>query len=154
MSGILASSVAHTMVEGDTDPDKSVAGYLLSEAIALSAFPAPSSSASWGISKPSGATSRSDLSDSSSRTPSFTPDVAGYYVVTCTVDGVTAYVIRLAVAQVAITTPYEAIRLQPLEDEQVIAPTLGACLYWSATQNALAIKLPDDSVSTVNVTPV
>lgn len=140
------------MLDGDTSADNTVAGYLLSETVVLTATPV-GTSYSWGIAKPSGATSRSDLSDSTAAAPVFCPDAAGYYVITCTVDG-TSYVLRIAVSQVAISTPYEAIRLQPMTDAQVTAPSVGACLYWSATQNKLAIKLANGSVSTVDVTPV
>jgi hypothetical protein len=141
------------MVDGDTSADNSVSGYLRAEQIVLTTSPT-GAAYSWGIAKPSGATSRSDLNDATAAAPTFTPDIAGYYVITCTVDKTTSYVLRIAVLQSALTTPYEAIRLQPLGDSQVTAPAVGACLYYSATQSGLAIKLPDDSVLTVDVTPV
>jgi hypothetical protein len=153
MSGILANSSAKTMTDGDTSEDNSVAGYVLSEQIVLTTSPT-GAVYSWGLSKPSGATSRSDLNDSASDAPTFTPDVAGYYVVTVNVDISTSYVIRIAAVAVAVTTPREAIRFTPLEDTQVTAPPLGCCLYFSSTQNALAVKFPDDSVATVNTTAV
>lgn len=139
------------MASGETAPDLAVSGYVLSESIALSTFPA-GASYSWGISKPSGGTVRSDLSNASIPAPVVSPDVAGYYVVTCNVDGF-AYVLRISVSQVAVTTPYESIRFMPLTDAQVPAPTMGVALYFSSTQNKLAIKHPDNSVSVVNVTP-
>jgi hypothetical protein len=141
------------MDSGDTSADNSVAGYIRAEQVVLTTYPT-GAVYSWGIAKPSGATSRSDLSASDSSAPVFTPDVAGYYVITCTVDETTSYVIRLSVTLAAVTTPYEAIRLQPMADSQVTAPTLGVCLYFSSTQDALCVKFPDDSVSTVTVVPV
>lgn len=153
MSGILANSASMTMTGGDTATDKAVSGYVCSEQITLSVTPS-GSSYSWGLSKPAGATGRSDLNDATSASPVFTPDVAGYYVLTCLVDGATAYVLRAAVTHAAVTTAYEAIRFSPIADSRVAAPALGCCLFWSATQNALAVKLPDDSIATVGVTPV
>lgn len=141
------------MASGDSAADKSVSGYVTNETITLSTTPT-GSAYSWGISKPAGATARSDLSSSSSASPSFTPDVAGYWVVTCTVDSTTTYVIRVSVTQVAITTSYEAIRLSPKEDADVPTPALGCAMYWSATQDALAIKDSAGDVYTVDVTAV
>lgn len=155
MAGIMASSATETMVSGDTAADNSHAGYIASEMTTLSVTPS-GSSYSWGQSIPSGsATARSGLSSTTDASPTFTPDVAGEWVVTCLVDGTTTYVLRLSVTAIATTTMAEAFRLQPVADSAVSAPAGSIlALYNSSTQNGLAVKNSDGTVYTVDVTEV
>lgn len=148
MAGILANSASKTMVAADTSADNNVSGYTTGEQVTLSASPTGSSYA-WGLAIPQGSTAaRSRLSDATAASPTFTPDVAGYYVATCTVDGA-FYVLRLSVTQSAISTTIEALRLQPKADADVRAPSTGAALYWSSTQGALVIKTSNGTVHTI-----
>ncbi len=151
MAGILANSATVSMTSGS--PDASQAGFLTGERVVLSATPT-GSLYSWGIAVPNGsAAGRSSLSDDTDNNPTFTPDVAGYYVITVNVDG-TTYVLRLAVTNTAVSYVTQAMRLSPVRDEQVEAPSVGLALYYSSTQGALCVKNPTDHVFTVNLTAV
>jgi hypothetical protein len=151
--GILASSASKTMTSSSSD-DVST-GYVTHERVTLSTNPAPGGAVyQWGMSAPMGsALSRSTLTSYEDATPSFVPDVAGVYTVSCTVNGV-AYVLRLTATSAAFSHMAEAIRLSPKTDASIPAPAAGAVLYYSATQGALCVKTPDNAVSRVNVTPV
>ncbi len=153
MAGIKANSVSATMGDGDTAVDKSVAGYITDEQVVLTTTPT-GAAYSWGIAKPAGATSRSDLSSTTVAAPTFTPDVPGYYVLDCVVDSTTSYVIRVNVTQVAIVTSYEAIRLAPKADADVPTPATGCAIYWSSTQDAAALKKSDGTIHTFDLTAV
>ena len=153
MAGILANSVTQTMSSASVDASQ--AGYLNAEQITLSTTPTGSSYA-WSLSRPSGSiAARSALSSDSDAAPTFTPDVAGYWVISCLVDGTTSYVLRISVTSLAVQTSTQAFRLSPVTDSQVEAPTVGLALYCSSTQgNVLCVKDPDDVVYTVDVTAV
>jgi hypothetical protein len=71
-------------------PDNTKAGFITNEVVTLSVEPA-ASSYQWGIAKPQGASSRSDLSSDTDASPVFVPDVHGFWVLTCVVDGATFY---------------------------------------------------------------
>lgn len=149
MAGILASSASKTMTPGETQPDDAESGYVTGEQIALSVTPA-ATTFSWGIAKPSGATVRANLSGTTDATPVFTPDVAGFYVVTVTVDSSTSYVIRLSVTQVAITTAAEAVRFQPKADASVPAPARGEALFFSSNVSRLRVKTTAGAVRDID----
>lgn len=154
MAGILANSATKSMVAGDTSASNVEDGYVTGQQVVLGTNPT-GSLYSWGISFPSGSTpARSGLSSDTAAAPTFTPDVAGEYVITCTVGTSTFYVLRCSVANAAASTFIGAVRFLPLADGSVEAPSTGVTLYYSSTQSALAVKLPDDSVSTVNTTAV
>ena len=139
MAGILANTTSVTMTAGDTAAVNTFSGYLTAEQVTLSVNPA-GASFSWGISKPSGSTVKAVLSSTTDATPVFTPDVGGYYVVTCTVDSTTVYRLTISVTQVAITTSVEATRYQPKSDASVTSPPLGAALFFSSDLACLASK--------------
>lgn len=146
MAGIMANSATETMVAGDTSADNSVSGYLARESITLSVTGSPSTF-SWGLSKPSGSGSVCALDDTDSASVAFSPDVEGYYVVTCLIDGATLYVLRVAVAQVSAVTSLTAVRLLPVADASVPTPPAGATLFYSSDSGVVSKKLPDGSVS-------
>lgn len=150
MAGIVATS-ATTNNSASTAVDSSVSGYLAGESITLTASPAGSSYA-WVLSAPSGST-RAVLSSATSAAPKFTPDIDGYYVVQCTVDG-TEYILRIAAVNVGTVDTVGVRRLLPLTDAQVATPSTGVSLYYSSTQSSLAIKLTDGTVETINTTAV
>jgi hypothetical protein len=152
MAGILANSASKTMVGADTAVDNVATGYVTGEQVTLSTTPTGSAYV-WGLSIPSGSVAaRSGLSSSSDASVTFTPDVGGEYVLTCIVDSATTYVLRASVSQVAAVGSVGAVRLIPVADATVPAPATGATLYYSSTADAVAIKLPDGTVSTVDVT--
>jgi hypothetical protein len=150
MAGILANSASAQMVAGDTSPTNSRSGFIVGEQITLGITPA--GECVWGQSIPrASAPARSKLNDDTAAAPKFTPDVGGTYVVTVVVDGTTTYTLVLAVVNTAVIDLGEGIRLSPVADAQVPAPTLGRVLYFSSTQDALVVKLPDDSTQVVDV---
>jgi hypothetical protein len=151
MAGLLANSVSVSMVSGSADASQ--AGFLTGEQIVLSTTPT-AASYSWGVAKPSGSSGRAALSEDDVAAPVFTPDVAGYYVFTCTIAGGTAYVLRANVTALAVASPTQALRLSPVTDAQVEAPAVGMALYYSSTQSALCVKDANDDVFTVDVTAV
>ena|SRR6478736_7449124 len=151
MAGILANSSSHTMVSGSADNTQ--AGYLASEQITLSANPT-ASSYSWGISRPAGSSAaRSALSGDTDANVTFTPDLPGYWVITCTVDGTTSYVLRLTVTSLAVQTAAQCLRLSPVADAQVEAPAVGVAVFCGSDHgNALCVKNSADVVKVVTVT--
>lgn len=139
MSGILANSASETMVSGDTSADNTRAGYVVGEQITLATVPT-GASYSWSLSKPGGATSRSDISDATVASPVFVPDYAGTWTVTCIVDNAT-YVLRLTATAVAITSVANAHRFSPVTNNSIPAPATGLTLFCSSdASNQLRAK--------------
>jgi len=145
MAGILANSVSQSMDAGDTSADNAVSGYLTRERIALTVTGTPDRVA-WSLAKPTSSGSACDLSTPNDISTNFSPDVEGYYVISCVVDGATSYVLRVAVAQVTAVTTLTSIRLMPVSEASVSAPPTGATLFYSSDQDAVAAKLSDNSV--------
>ena len=137
MAGILANSASVTMVAADADD--ATAGFITAEQVTCTTTPS-GSAYDWALAKPAGSTARSALSDDDTASVSFTPDVAGYYVLTCTVDSTTAYVHRLAVTQVAASTSQEALRFSPKTDASIPTPGVGAAIFYSSDDSRLAAK--------------
>lgn len=140
MAGILANSASETMVSGDTSVDNTRAGYVVGEQITLSVTPTGSTYV-WGLSRPEGATSRSDLSDKTDVSPVFVPDFPGVWLVTCVVDSTTTYVIRLTATAIAITSVANAHRFSPTTNNSIPAPATGLTLYCSSdASNQFRVK--------------
>lgn len=154
MAGILANSATKTMVAADTSASKTVSGYVTWEQIALSVTPTQADY-TWSLSKPSGATSRSDLDDGTSATPRFTPDAAGNWVASVTLTDGTVYTITIGAVASTATTYTGAIKLLPQSDASVPTPSQGVTLYCGSDHsNALCTKNSAGTVSTVDVTAV
>lgn len=150
--GILANSASVTMTSSSSDAVST--GYVLGEQIALTTNPTGSTYA-WSTTIPNNsAPARSALSAASGASVTFVPDADGIYLVSCTVDGTTTYVIRVTVVNVAFSTVTQAIRLSPVEDNAVPAPAAGRTLYFSATQDAVVLKDASNRVFIVDVTEV
>lgn len=150
MSGILAQSASQTMTSGDTAADKSISGYIRNERITFGVTPLATTSYLWSLGLPSGSSSaKAYLTDTTGSAPALVPDRGGTYTISCVVDGTTTYAMRLTALDTASSEPAEALRFTPRADAQVGTPSLGAAVYWSSTQNALALKYPDGSVHTV-----
>jgi len=140
MAGILANSASKTMTVGTAD--NAVSGYLEREQIVLTTNPTGTTYA-WAIALPSGATSaRSGLSAASGDSVTFTPESAGTYTVTCTVDGTTSYTIRVGCEPLAVVDSVDAVRFTQRADSTVTAPTNHAALalYNSTDQGGLVTK--------------
>lgn len=150
MAGIVCSSASASLVAGDTSVDASDSGYLTRERIVLGVTGAPTTTV-WGLAKPTASAASCALDSTTSTAPTFTPDVEGYYVVTCVVDGSTSYALRLAVASVANVSTLTALRFLPIANASVPAPATGRTLFCSVEENGLAVKLPDNSVLGVEV---
>lgn len=146
MAGIVAASIA--VPSPGTAPNNSVAGYVTAQAVALSTTPTGAAYV-WALAVPSGSSiARSGLTTASGATTGFTPDVAGEYVVTCTVDSVTLYTLLMAVTAVTAVNATGATRYLPVTDASVGAPATGCVLYMSSstTPNKLSVKFPDNSI--------
>jgi len=143
MAGILANSASVTMIAGT--PDGTEPGFIENEAVTLSTLPS-GTTYEWGLAKPQGATSRSDLTATTGTGIQFIPDVAGTWTITCTVDGSTAYTLRITVLQVAVTTWAHAYRLPLIADASVPAPATGATMYLSEERVSVALKVPSGVV--------
>lgn len=145
MAGILAISAS--VPTPGTAANNAVAGYVAGEQIVLATTPTGSAYV-WALSIPSGSTpARSGLLAAAGATSGFTPDVAGEYVVVCTVDSTTVYTIRLSVTAASAVTVAGATRYLPIADASVAAPATGCVLYLSSstTPNKLTVKFPDNS---------
>src|SRR5579871_6720939 len=130
MAGILGTSVA--VPTPGTAANNAVAGYVVGEMVSLSTTPT-GSSYTWNLSLPSGSTSaRAGLTANSGATSNFTPDVAGEYLVTCTVDS-TTYTLRLSVTAATAVSATGATRYLPVTDTSVAAASTGCVLYFSST---------------------
>ncbi|MHC4648224.1 MAG: hypothetical protein ACYTBJ_22420, partial [Planctomycetota bacterium] len=77
----------------------------------------------------------------------FTPDVAGIYSVTCTVDGSTTYVLRIDVVALAVTRFADASRFPQRANATVPAPTTGSALFHSEEEGGLSVKTPGGTVT-------
>lgn len=150
MAGILANSSTKTMVSGDAAVDNTTSGFIALERVTLSTTGTPTSYA-WGLAKPSDSTSSCALSSDTAASPTFSPDVQGYYTITCVVDGVTTYILRVAVLSIAAGSTLSTIRFLPIADSQVPTPATGSTVYWSSTQGALAEKLSTGAVKVITV---
>ncbi|HEU4544342.1 MAG TPA: hypothetical protein VFR23_24640 [Jiangellaceae bacterium] len=150
MAGISATAIAAS--HAASTADASASGFIVNERITLATSPTGSSYA-WSLSAPSDSSiASSGLDDDTAAGPKFTPDVAGYYVVSVTVDGATLYVLRLAVAAPGVVRLGEIQNLMPLTDSQVPTPQAGVNLYYSSTQGALSVKTTAGAVFTINLT--
>lgn len=98
MAGILANSISVTMSSSATTST----GYITAEMITLT-LDVTGTSYAWSVAKPIGSTIRARLSDTTSASVTIVPDVAGYYVATCLVNG-TTYAIQLSVVDVSPVT--------------------------------------------------
>lgn len=139
MSGILANSASKQMLSGDTAPSQTVAGFVAGEQIVLGAFPA-GTGYQWGTAIPSGsAAARSKLSSKTDVAPTFTPDVAGPYVITVNVDG-TTYSVQLTVVAAATMNAAGGLRFFPLTRAAVPAPSSGHSLFDSQDDGFASVK--------------
>lgn len=151
MAGITAS--ASSTSHAASGATATASDFLCGEAVELTASPTGTDYL-WSLALPSGSNAaRVGFAGEDEDTASFTPDVSGTYTVTVTVDG-TTYTLALDASNIANTSQVEGLRLQPVADSRQPTPTTGAVLYWSSTQNALAIKDSAGDVFTVDVTAV
>lgn len=130
------------MVDGDTAVDNAASGFVALEEVVLTTTPT-GSSYSWALAKPSDSTARCVLSSTTVASPTITPDVGGFYTLTCVVDGVTTYVLRISVEAIASVATLTATRYVPIANVSVPTPATGRTVFSSVDLNALAEKLPD-----------
>lgn len=128
-NGILANQTGGPVMT-DGDADGVVAGYATNARITLSTTPAGAGH-SWALSKPSGATVRSDLSASSGASVSFVPDVEGVWLAVCTVSGPITYTLQIQVAAAAPSTISGALRFLARALASITTPLAGTeALYY------------------------
>ena len=150
MAGITATSASASV--SSPSADNTASGYVTGERITLGTTPAASSSYQWGQAAPSAsALARSAVDNDTAAAPTFVPDVAGTYVVTCLVDGATTYTLRLTVQSVSIAEPVEAVRFSPRADTTIPAPAAGVTMYYSSTHSALVVKDSSNVVKPVTL---
>lgn len=151
MAGITAT--ASTGSHAASGIDATATGFIAGEPVTLVTSPT-GTVYSWSLSLPTGSNAaRVGFAGATSASASFTPDASGVYTASVDVDG-TTYILRVTVANIALTSTIEGVRLQPVADAQIPTPSSGATLYWSSTQDALVIKDSAGDVSTVDVTAV
>jgi hypothetical protein len=150
MAGILANSASVTMVSGT--PDGINGGYVANETITLSTEPT-GTAYEWSLAKPQGSTARANLSATTGTGITFTPDTRGVWTISCIVDGVTVYILRVGVEAVAITTHGDASHYIPIANASVPTPALGATLFFSRDSGVMSFKLADGSVVAIDTTP-
>lgn len=140
MSGIIAVSASETMTSGDTSADNAWSGFITNERVLLTTNPT-GTDYEWALVSPQASNiARSALSAETGSSVTFTPDVGGYYIITCTVDSATSYVLRVSVTSTAVSQLVEAIRFSPKTDSSVPTPVLGLTMYFSSDQDALVVK--------------
>jgi hypothetical protein len=133
MPGILANSASVTM----TSPADTQDGFVANERVTLSTSPT-GSSYSWGLAKPAG--SRASISDDSVAAPTFVPDLTGIYVVTCVVNGTTAYSLRVSASTVTAAALAGSLHMLPQAAASVPTPALGRVLFQDRTTGTLRVK--------------
>lgn len=148
MSGITAVSATETLDAASTSVDHSVSGFVTKEQISLGLTGSPVK-ARWTISKPSNSSGACELDSKSQLSARFTPDVDGLYTVSCIIDDVTLYVLRIAAVSLANISTISVLHLLPCADEQVPVPTSGVMLYFSSTSGLLSKKKPDGTTESV-----
>jgi len=150
MAGIYGNSVSVVMVAGDTAAENTWDGFLVDEMVTLAVTPA-GTSYSWGMSLPNGASSvRAALSSTTAAAPTFTPDVAGEWVLTCLVNGVTTYVLRLGVTAVATVTMPQVARLQAVADSAVSNPSGTTLALYNSATHGLVVKTSAGVIYTIS----
>lgn len=138
MAGITATSASANV--SSPSPDNTASNYVTGERVTLGTTPS-GSSFQWDLSAPSGSSiARSALDNDTDAAPTFVPDVGGTYTITCLVDGVTTYALRITVQSVSISEPVEAVRFSPRADTTIPAPAAGVTMYYSSTHSALVVK--------------
>lgn len=145
MSGITAQSATKTLAAGDTVVDNSVSGYVSKEQISLGLTGTPTT-ALWSISKPNTSGSSCQIDDDTSLRPKFSPNAEGIYVISCLVDGITTYVLRIYVVSVAVTTSISAIHFLPCSNAQIPTPRSGVTQFFSSDSGVMSQKLTDGTV--------
>jgi hypothetical protein len=154
MAGLIANSVSVVMVSGDTLPEQTWDGFLVDEMVTLAVTPA-GTSYSWGMSLPNGASSvRASLSSTTAAAPTFTPDTAGEWVLTCLVNGITTYVMRLGVTSVATMTFAQVARLQAVADSAVSNPSGTTLALYNSATHGIVVKTSAGVIYTINKTVV
>jgi hypothetical protein len=140
MAGILANSLSHQMVDGDTSPVNVVAGYVSGQVVTLSVTPT-GSTYQWTLSNPSTSsrTRPPALSDIQGATPTFTPDVGGFYILTCLVDGVTSYTLTLDVLDVAQPVNIPALLGQEVSESAVASPPGAALTVFKSKEQGIHV---------------
>lgn len=140
MAGIMANSATVTMASGDTTADNTKAGYIAKEQVTLTVT-GTNTAFEWTLSKPTASGAACALNDDDATSVNFTPDVEGYYVITCEVNGTTTYILRISVASVANVSTITAMRMIPVASATVPIPATGVTLYDRTTgTDTLAAK--------------
>lgn len=152
MAGITISTPSASVASGATAVDKTATGFIVGERAVLGTSPV-GSSYTWGLSRPSDSSGRADLTDTTVATPSFLLEVAGVYVVTCTVDA-TAYTLTITVTEPSVATIRNAINFPAVLDASVPTPVSGATVYYSSDQGDLVFKDTAGAIHTIDSTPV
>jgi len=138
------------MTAGETGASASVSGFVVGEQVTLTTTPTGTNYA-WIQSIPiSSGPAKSRLSDDTGASVSFVPDVGGIYVVGVQVDAVTVYTLSLSVTDTAVSSPYEAIRLQQIADAGVPAPVAGAVALYESIALAQLVQKNDAN----RITPI
>jgi hypothetical protein len=151
VAGITAA--ASTTSHAASGATATASGFICGEVITLTATPTGTDYA-WSLSLPSGSSAgRVGFAGDDEAAATFTPDVDGTYTVTVDVDG-TVYTLTLSAVNLAVTNSVQGVRLSPVADAQIPTPAAGATVYWSSTQDALALKDSSGDVFTVGVTAV
>lgn len=151
MAGITIATIAASVLAAATAVDKTATGFIVGQRATLGTSPA-GSNYTWGLSRPSDSSARADLTDTSAATPSFLLEVAGVYIVTCTVDG-TAYTLTITVTEPAVATIRNAINFPAVADANVPTPVSGVTVYYSSEESALVQKDTSGVISIVDITP-
>lgn len=150
MAGITAISASKTAT--GTSVDYAASGWVRQERMTLSVTPAASNSYVWSLTNPNGSSSaKAYLSDVTSSSPNFVPDVGGTYTLTCKVDGTTDYTLRATVLDTSAQEPVESIRYVPRADSTVGAPSLGLAVYYSSDLGSLASKNSSGLVAPLDI---
>lgn len=151
MAGIKANSLSVTMVDGDTAVDKAIGGFAINEQVTLSTAPAGTTYL-WTLGRPADSTSTT-LSSTTAASPTFSPDVAGVYMLTCLVDATTSYQLRATVAALSVVNSVQVTRYYAQPDSAIPTPLTDALtLYKSDTVEGLSYKLDTGTVYTLQGT--
>lgn len=150
--GVLANSASMTHAFSTGDSERT--GYVCQEPISL-LVSVIGSSYEWSMSAPETSGPHAEIRGVDQPSALFIPDVAGYYVVSCLVDGAVAYILRILVSDVVVGTEKLALGLQSKTDGQIPEPSAGLILYCSSTQGgSLCVKDAEGAVLKLDISAV
>lgn len=146
MAGILANSTSVVMASS-IGADAAREGFTLGEVVTFTVDPTGAAYL-WSVGGPAGSVAQ--LTESDAAAPKLKPDQAGFYIIVCTVDATTTYVMRIEVKAITVDWAASGLHMARVAAADVPTPATGYVLFVdSSNSDLVSIKNSSGSVSTV-----